>query len=188
MAQEIDPQVQTMIDNMPEKTGKTLEEWFALLKKSGLEKHGEMMKLMKGEHGVTHGFANTIALLYRQQAEGGPASDAELVASQYAGAKAGLKPLYEQIVKTVQGFGGDVELAPKKAYVSLRRSKQFGIVQPSTKERLDIGLILKGVEPEGRLEAGSNWNSMCTHRIRLHSADEFDDEVVGWLKEAYERA
>ena len=188
MAYTDDPQVQSMIDNMPEKTGKSLEEWFTLLKQSGLEKHGEMMKLLKDEHAVTHGFANTIVLIFRQQAEGGPASDADLVAAQYAGAKADLKPLYDHIVKTVQGFGGDVELAPKKAYVSLRRGKQFGLVQPSTKERMDIGVILRDVEPQGRLEAGSNWNSMCTHRIQLHSPEDFDDEVVGYLKQAYEAA
>jgi len=188
MAYTDDPQVQSMIDNMPEKTGKSLEEWFTVLKQSGLEKHGEMMKLLKDEHAVTHGFANTIVLIFRQQAEGGPASDADLVAAQYAGAKADLKPLYDHIVKTVQGFGGDVELAPKKAYVSLRRGKQFGLVQPSTKERMDIGVILRDVEPQGRLEAGSSWNSMCTHRIQLHRPEDFDDEVVGYLKQAYEAA
>ena len=63
--------------------------------------------------------------------------------AQYAGAKAGLKPIYESIVEAVQKFGKDVEIAPKKAYVSVRRSKQFAIVQPSTASRVDVGLVLR---------------------------------------------
>ena len=72
MPSNIDPQLQTMIDNMPSKTGKSLNEWFKLLADAGLERHGAMMKLLKGEYGVTHGFANTISMLYREQAAGGP--------------------------------------------------------------------------------------------------------------------
>jgi hypothetical protein len=185
---DIDPQLQTMIDNMPEKTGKSLEAWCAEIQKTGLEKHGEIMKLLKDEHGVTHGFANTITILYRQHAEGGPPAEEDLVAAQYAGPKAGLKPIYDDVIKTVESFGKDVEVAPKRTYVSLRRSKQFGLVQPSTKTRLDIGLNLKDVEPQGKLEAGGSFNAMCTHRIRIEEPGDFDAEVKDWLKKAYEVA
>lgn len=185
---EIDPQLKTMIDNMPEKTGKSLEAWYAEIQKAGLEKHGEIMKLLKDEHGVTHGFANTITILYRQHAEGGPPAEEDLVAAQYAGPKAGLKPIYDDVIKTVESFGKDVEVAPKRTYVSLRRSKQFGLVQPSTKTRLDIGLNLKDVEPQGKLEAGGSFNAMCTHRIRIEEPGDFDAEVKDWLKKAYEVA
>ena len=82
-------------------------------------------------------------------------------------------------------FGADVEQAPKQAYVSLRRSKQFATVGPASGGRLEVGLNLKGIEPAGRLEAGGG---MCTHRVRLTDPTEFDAEVVGWLREAYERA
>ena len=185
---DIDPQLQTMIDNMPEKTGKSLEDWYGVIQKAGLEKHGDIMKLLKGEYDVTHGFANTITLLYRQQAAGGPPAEEDLVAAQFAGPKAGLKPLYDEVIKTVESFGKDVEIAPKKTYVSLRRSKQFGLVQPSTQTRLDIGLILKDVEPQGRLEASGSFNAMCSHRIRIKQPGDFDAEVKGWLKQAYEAA
>lgn len=185
---DIDPQLQTMIDNMPDKTGKSLEDWYAVIQTSGLEKHGEIMKLLKSEYEVTHGFANTITILYRQQAEGGPPAEEDLVAAQYEGAKAALKPLYDTVIKTVENFGEDVDIAPKKAYVSLRRSKQFGLVQPSTQTRLDIGLILKDVEPQGRLEASGSFNAMCSHRIRIEQPNDFDAEVKGWLKQAYEAA
>jgi uncharacterized protein DUF5655 len=81
-----------------------------------------------------------------------------------------------------------VELSPKKAYVSLRRSKQFGLIQPSAATRLDVGLNLKGVAAKGRLEASGSFNSMCSHRVRLSSAAEVDDELLGWLQRAYEGA
>ena len=183
-----DPQVQTMIDNMPEKTGKPLEEWFKVIAAAGLEKHGDMMKLLKGEYGVTHGFANTIALLYRQHVAGGPPPEADLVTDQYAGAKAGLKPIYEAILAAVNDFGQDVEIAPKKSYVSLRRKKQFAIVQPSTKTRVDLGLNLKDVEPTERLQGGGAFNGMCSHKVAITSADEIDAEVKEWLNQAYEQA
>jgi hypothetical protein len=69
--------------------------------------------------------------------------------------------------------------------VSLRRSKQFATVGPGPGGRLEIGLNLAGVEPAGRLEATGG---MCTHRVRLSSTDELDAQVIGWLREAYERA
>ncbi len=178
-------QLQTMVKNMPEKTGKSLEQWFKLIKSKRLETHGEIMKLLKGEHGVSHGFANTIAIMYRQQAAGGPSSGGELEAGYFGGAKAAMQPLYAQIIKAAQALGADVELAPKKTYMSLRRKKQFGIVQVSSKDRVDLGLILKGVPAGGRLEA---WDGMCTHRVRLGSAKEFDKEVKDWLKRAYSEA
>lgn len=99
-----DPQVLSMIDNMPEKTGKSLDEWFEILSDSGLEKHGQMMKLLKGEFGVSHGYANTIVLIYRQQAEGGALAEDDLVAAQYTGTKASLKPIYEAIVSATAEF------------------------------------------------------------------------------------
>ena len=188
MSTDLDPQLQTMINNMPEKTGKALPDWFKVIAATGLEKHGEIMKLLKGEHGVTHGFANTITLLYRQQAAGGPPAEADLVAAQYAGAKAGLKPIYEAILAVVSEFGPDVEVAPKKSYVSLRRQKQFAIVQPSTKTRVDLGLNLKDVEATERLQGGVVFSGMCSHKVALTAQNEIDAELLEWLQQAYEQA
>jgi predicted transport protein len=112
----------------------------------------------------------------------------DLVAAQYAGDKAALKPIYDKVMKAVQGFGADLEVAPKKGYVSLRRKKQFALVQPSTKTRLDLGINLKGKPPAGRLEASGSFNAMVSHRVRLESVNDVDAEVVGWLKQAFDAA
>lgn len=184
----IDPQLQTMIDNLPAKTGKSLAEWFKVIQSAGADKHGDIMKLLKGEHAVTHGYANTIALLYRQQQSGGPPTEENLVEEQYADAKSGLRPIYEAVLSAVAAFGPDVEIAPKKTYVSLRRSKQFAIVQATTRTRVDLGLNLKNEPPAGRLEGGNVFSGMCTHRVQLASPADVDAQVVSWLKLAYEQA
>jgi hypothetical protein len=188
MAKTPEEATQTMINNLPEKTGKSLEQWFKLIKSKKLSKHSDIMKLIKGEHGISHGFANSIAILYGREATGAPSNDEEIVAAQYAGAKAALKPLYNEIIKAVKGFGKDVVISPKKANVSLRRNKQFGLIQPSTKDRMDLGLILRGVPAKGRLEDGGMFSGMCTHRVRLESKADLDKEVLNWLRQAYEQA
>jgi predicted transport protein len=188
VSRDVDPQLQTMIDNMPAKTGRALEDWFPVLAAARLDKHGEMLKLLKDEHGVTHGFANAIVTLYRQQAAGGPAPEEDLVASQYSGDKARLQPIYETILAAVGAFGPDIEIAPKKSYVSLRRKKQFAIVQPSTKTRVDLGLNLKHVEATGRLQSGGAFSGMCSHKVALSSPAEVDEAVIAWLRQAYEQA
>lgn len=183
-----DPYVQTMISNMPDKTGKSLEEWFSLLKAGNLEKHSHIMDLLKKSHGITHGYANTISLLFRQKLAGGPPTHNELIANQYT-KKANLKPIYHQLIEIAESFGDDVEIAPKKAYVSLRRAKQFAIIQPSTKSRMDLGLNLDPDTPDkGSLIQGDRWSGMCSHRIEIHSADDITPEVIAWLKTAYEGA
>ena len=177
----------TMIANMPEKTGKPLDAWLKIVTKSKLARHGEIVAMLKADHGMGHGFANLVA--HKALAsDAGSAESGDLVASQYAGPKAALKPMYDRLVGIVEGFGKDIELAPKKAYVSLRRSKQFGLIQPSTATRLDLGLNLKGVAPKGRLEASGSWNAMCSHRVKLAGLSDIDAEVKAWLKQAYDAA
>jgi hypothetical protein len=189
MAGSQDEALASMIEGLRKKTGKSLEEWVRVVRESRLQKHGEIVKLLKETHGVTHGYANLVAhKALGSDAASAEAAGADLVAEQYAGPKAPLKPIYEAIVAKVRRFGPDVELSPKKGYVSLRRSKQFGLIQPSTATRVDVGLNLKGLKSAGRLEASGSFSAMCSHRVRVTSAAEVDGELVGWLKEAYERA
>ena len=185
----MDDATKTMIANLEAKTGTAMAEWVRRVAASGKARHGEVVAWLKAEHGLTHGYANLVAHTAKgtAAATSGQGED-ELVAAQYAGTKAGLKPIHDRLVAAVGGFGADVEFAPKKAYVSLRRSKQFGLIQPSTASRMDVGITLKGVPPTDRLEAAGSWNSMVTHRVRLASPDEVDGELIGWLRQAYEKA
>lgn len=174
-----------MVANLEEKYGKSLDEWMGLIKGSGHSKHGEIVKWLKTEYGMTHGYANTLSIISRRPADG---EEEDLVANQYSGAKSELKPIYEAVMTAVDTFGSDVEVAPKKAYVSLRRNKQFAIVQPSTKTRVDVGINLKEQEPTERLEKSGSFNSMVSHRVRLTDITQVDEELIGWLRQAYESA
>ncbi len=184
MAKSPDEALATMIANMPEKTGKTLETWLSIAAEARAEKHGQIMKFLKEQHGLGHGYANLVALRFLES-KTEPVGD--LVAAQYAD-KPGLVPIYEALCQAIGAFGGDIEFSPKKANVSVRRSKQFALIQPSTKTRLDLGIQLKG-EPAGpRLEASGSFNAMVSHRVRLESTAQVDAELIAWLRLAYERA
>ena len=175
-----------MIDNLPAKTGKSLDDWLAVCGRSGLEKHGELVKHLKADHGMTHGFANLVAHQWRQRAAGGAPTDP--LTAQYAGPKASLRPIYDAVVGAVSGFGDDVEVAPKKTYVSLRRKKQFALIQPSTRTRVDVGINLQGAPPAGRLEASGSFNAMVSHRVRLSDPADVDADLAAWLRQAYDAA
>jgi predicted transport protein len=136
------------------------------------------------ELGLTHGYANLVVLTAKERAAGGPASAQDLVDGQYRG-KENLRPIYEAVLAAATALGTDVEVVPKKAGVSLRRSKQFALVAPTTKTRADLGINLKGVGPTKRLlEVGG----MCTHKVAITDRAQIDAELLGWLTEAYEKA
>ena len=168
-------------------TGRGLDQWVALARASGIDRHKALVDHLKANEGLTHGYANSVALKTFGTDAGAIGEDA-LMAAMFAGPKAALRPIHDRLVAIVQSFGSDVELAPKKGYVSVRRAKQFAILQPSTRDRYDLGINLKGVAPEGRLEASGSFNAMVSHRVRLSGLDEVDGEVETWLRHAYERA
>ncbi len=175
-----------MEQGLLEKTGKSLEHWIKVVEQSGLDKHKAIMDFLKKEHGFTHGFANFVALKARK-ADAGSQEDTDLLTNQYKG-KEVLKPIYEQLVVEIGKFGNDITQTPKKDSVSMIRKKQFALIKPATKTRMDLGLKLKDVPVGERLEGSGPFGAMCTHRVRLESVDQVDAELIGWLKQAYERA
>jgi predicted transport protein len=177
----------TMLLNLQKNTGKTLEEWIALVKKEKFEKHGQILTFLKEKHGFTHGFANLVALKSRGSDAGSIENKDTLIDKQYEG-KAHFRPLYESLMKQILDFGNDIEIAPKNAYVSLRRKKQFAILQPATKSRFEIGINLKGEPADGILEIITSPNAMCSHKINLTDIKDLNDEVLSWLKKAYDKA
>lgn len=173
-----------MEEGLIKNTGKNLAEWKKIVADSKLEKHGEIMKYLKGEHGMTHGFANFVSLKYRES-DAGSIDDADLLKAQYE-KKPDLLPLYEEINDFILSLGGDIKAVPKKDSVSYVRSKQFALVKPATKSRMDIGLKLKGVEPQGVLESSGPFGTMCTHRIQIPIESGINEETKEWIKKSYE--
>jgi len=175
-----------MEQGLLDKTGKTLAQWIQIVKKTSIEKHSEIIKMLKADHGFTHGYANFVALKARA-ADAASHDPQELLENQYSG-KEQLKPIYEALVKVVDSFGDEVKRVPKKDSVSVIRNKQFALIKPATKTRIDLGLKLKNKPNTERLEGSGPFGSMCTHRVRITDPGEVDTELISWLQEAYDKA
>ncbi|MEP1384877.1 MAG: DUF5655 domain-containing protein [Paraglaciecola sp.] len=175
-----------MEQNLLEKTGKTLEQWKTLLATQSFSKYGEFMNFLKKEHNVTHGFANFITLKYRE-ADAASFSTEDLITNQYLG-KDSLKAVFNQLNQTIQKFGPDVTIAPKKSAVSYKVQRQFALIKPSTKTRIDLGLKFNDKAHTQRLETSGPFGAMCTHRVQITDIKQVDDELVNWLKDAYQEA
>jgi predicted transport protein len=182
----MDKTVQTMIDNLKEKTGYTLDEWKSIIAKENLAKHGEIVKFLKEKHNITHGYASEIGLKVLGSDADSSANADDFIITQYKG-KEHLKPFYDKIVADIEQFDGDFKIDPKKTYVSLKRKKQFIILNPASKTRFEIGFNLKGVEAKGKLE-NEKPNGICSHKINLADISEIDKEVMDWIKMAYDNA
>ncbi len=169
-----------------EKTGKSLSQWTEVVKKAKLDKYKAIMEFLKSEHGFTHGFANFVALK-TLKSDAGSFDDKDLVDNQYKG-KEVLKPIYEKLLTVVKSFGDDITITPKKDSVSIIRKKQFALIKPATKTRMDLGLKIKGKPTTPRLENSGPFGAMCTHRVKLESVVQVDDQLTDWLQEAYQGA
>jgi len=170
-----------------EKTGKSIEEWVKIVKKTKLEKHGEITTFLKTEHEFTHGYANFVAHTARKSDSRFHEAD-DLVTTQYSKGKEHFLPIYEKLRKEIGKLGKDIEFVPKKASVSVKRKYQFVLIQPSTKTRMDLGLKLKGKDTGKRLEGSGPFGAMCTHRVQVTDIKDIDKELLDWIKEAYEKA
>lgn len=181
--------IATQLANIEKRTGRSLDELVALVRVSGLAKHGEQVAMLKRELGMGHGDANTLVHFAKKSdgasAAAGQSGDAVLD-DIYAGPKAALRTIHDALMARIAAFG-DFEIAPKKGYVSLRRKKQFAMIGPGANSRLDVGLNMKGVTGTDRLKplpAGG----MCQYQVRLKAVSEVDEALVAWLRLAYDSA
>jgi len=191
MSDALEQARETQIKSLETLTGKPLDALLETVAGWGPGKHGELLRRAKETLGLSHGHANFLVHLARERTEatpgavvGGGAPD--VLEPIYAGSKASLRPLHEALMARVAGLG-PFEVAPKKAYVSLRRSKQFAMVGPGSRGRLEVGVNHRGAPGTERLEALPP-GGMCSHRVFVVSLDEIDDELLGYLRDAYEAA
>jgi hypothetical protein len=186
---DMDKALQTQLANIEKKTGKTLDKLYAWLGSTGLEKHGQLRDAAKGDLGLGHGDANTLVTLFRRSTGDAAApptnADAALDAI-YTGPKAELRPIHEQVMAAIAGFGR-FEIAPKKTYLSLRRKKQFAMVGPATNTQVEIGLNAKDL-PAGDRLVEQKPGGMCGYKVRISAPGEVDDELIGWIRSAYDSA
>ncbi len=180
--------LQSQLRNIESTYGRSIEDWIALIRASGRTRHGEIVAMLKADHGMTHGSANRVALVALEalQPKRG-ATDPGLEETLYQGAKSVLLPIHVRLMAAIHGLGPDIEVAPKKGYLSLRRRKQFVMIKPAARH-IDLGLVLPGAAVTQRLESAATFDALFTHRARVGSPDEIDHELVGWLGSAYDGA
>jgi len=85
--------------------------------------------------------------------------------------------------------GKDVKACPCQTIVPLYRRHVFAQIKPTTQTRIDLGFALGDMKPKGRLidTGGFAKKDRITHRIPITSLKDIDDEVIHWLKVAYDR-
>ena len=187
--------VRKWIDEMPEKTGKSLDHWIKLIKKEGPPTNRERREWLKQEQGLGTNSASWLA----DRAEGKNSEDSDpdeylraaekYVEKMFAGPKASLRPTYDRLLKLGLSLGRDVKACPCQTIVPFYRKHVFAQIKPSTRTRIDLGFALGDLKGGGRLidTGGFAKKDRITHRIAIASAADIDDEVKRWLKAAYER-
>lgn len=184
---DLEKALATQLANIEKRTGRSLDELAGIIRSSGLTKHGEIVGMLKTSLGMGHGDANTLVHTVKKMAEVPPAADAaEAADTLYVGPKAALRPIHDRVMAAIREFGS-FEEAPKKSYVSLRRKRQFATVGPATNTRVEVGLNMKGLDATERLQALPA-GQMCNYRVRIASVEEVNDELIGWIRTAYESA
>jgi Domain of unknown function (DUF5655)/Domain of unknown function (DUF4287) len=181
-----DPQAATatQLRNIEAKTGKSLAELRAVIAASGLSKHGEQRAMLIERFGLGYGDANALALAAKAAAA--PTVSGDPLDAIYSGNKAALRPLHEALMAKIDVLG-DFEIAPKKAYVSLRRKKQFAMLGPATQTQVELGLNAKGLGPDPRLKPLPP-GGMCQYSVRLSAAAEIDAQLLAWVRSAFDAA
>lgn len=190
--------VQKAIGVLKEKTGRTMDEWIAFIKKSGPKDDAARREWLKTEHGLGTNYAWWLAdwAAGRSLEDGDPAKYLEAAAGyveeMYSGGKAGLRPLHEALIALGRASGKDVKVCPCTTIVPLFREHVFAQIKPSTRTRIDFGLALakhKGAPklPKRLIDTGGMAKKdRITHKFEITLLDDIDDEVKKWLEIAYE--
>jgi hypothetical protein len=188
--------VQAVIDNMPEKTGRSLDEWIALVEESGPAGEKERIAWLKSQHRLGATTAGLIVEcasgLGRENTDGAAYLEAaaRYVEEMYEGGKAGLRLIHDALVEMVVSLGKDVKISPCRTIVPFYRNHVFAQIKPATRTRVDFGLALKGVTkkiPKRLIDTGGlKKGDRITHRFPIESPEEIDDQVREWAKIAYD--
>ena len=188
--------VQKWIAELKSKTGRSLEEWIALVKKEGPKDEKGRREWLKTKHKLGTNSAWWIA--ERAEGKGGEEDTPEeylaaairYVEEQYSGPKAKLRPIYDALLKLGKSLGEDVKACPCKTIVPLYRNFVFAQIKPTTNTRVDLGFALakyKGKLPKRLIDTGGRAKKdRITHRIEITSVGEIDGEVKKCMKTAYD--
>lgn len=183
---DLEKAIQSQLTNIQAKVGKSLEEIFSILSKTGLEKHGQIRDFAKSEFGIGHGDANAVANQYMKAKSPSAASADDPLVEIYAGQKAALRPIHDALMAKIETFG-EFEIHPKKGYVALRRKKQFAMIGPATNTRIEVGINMKGIPGTDRLVEQPP-GGMCQYKVKVSDTAEVNNELFAWIQTAFDDA
>ena len=186
---------QKWIGELKQKTGRSLEEWLKHIKKAGPKDEKARREWLKNEYGL--GTNTSWWLAERAEGKGEEAGDPDMylkaaekyVDDMFSGGKAGLRPIYDALLKLGLKIGKEAKACPCQTIVPLYRNHVFAQIKPTTQTRIDMGFALGNMKPKGRLidTGGFAKKDRITHRIPITSVKDIDDEVKHWMKVAYDR-
>ena len=180
--------------DLPQKTGRSLDEWIVLVKKSGPPTEKERREWLKQNYKLGTNAAWWIAERVDGKGVEEDSPEAYLEAAEkwvetmFAGPRMGLRSLYDELLTLAFAVGKDVKACPGKTIVPLYRNHVFAQIKPATNTRIDLGLALGNMKTPRRLidTGGYDKKDRITRRIEVKSKANIDDELKRWLKSAYE--
>jgi Domain of unknown function (DUF5655)/Domain of unknown function (DUF4287) len=186
---------QKWIAELKQKTGRSLDEWLRLIKQGGPPTEIERRDWLKSKFGL--GTNSAWWLAERSCGKGEEVSDPnhylqaaeKYVEEMFSGKKAGLRPIYEALLKLGLSQGKEAKACPCQTIVPLYRNHVFAQIKPTTQTRIDLGLALANLKTPKRLidTGGYARKDRITHRFEITSLKDIDDDVKRWLKVAYDR-
>jgi hypothetical protein len=188
MAKTPDEMMTAVSGSLAERTGKTMDQWVALVQASGIDPldQNAVRRWLRTEHGVQQNSQWAIADAAARAAGWVRPSTTGYIDSQYTGAKAALRPIYDALAAAAGDLGGDVTVEGRGSYTPFVRGRQFAAVAAATRDRVDLGLRFTDPPADGRLRR-STGPGQSTHKIALRSVDDVDDQVRHLLRLAYEQ-
>jgi hypothetical protein len=185
--------VQTAIEQLPAKTGRSLDEWIAFIKKTGPKGEAARRDWLKKAHTLGTNHASWLAARAEGKGEDGDpdaylATAERYVEDMFTGSRAALRPTYDTLLHLGLSIGADVKACPCKTMVPLYRRHVFAQIKPATRTRIDFGLALGGAKASKRLvdTGGFKNGDRITHRIEITAPGDIDADVTRWLNKAYE--
>lgn len=203
---DVHPSVAMMVQwvaTLPEKTGRSLDQWIAHIGKNGPKNEAAARAWLKEKHALG---TNTCAWLTQRafakdlsMMDDDPAAYLALapkyVAGQYAGKRAVLTPIFDRLYVMARALGTDVKVCPCKTMVPFYRENVFAMIKSATNTRVDLGLCLTPLMKAGKKvparlidTGGFAKKDRITHRIPLATVEDIDTAVADWLRRAYDLA
>jgi len=176
------------IQTAKEKTGKTLEEWLPVVKKSGLTRQMEITNWLKETHKLNHLQSTLLAGLYLNNGKPVYQNEDSLLDNQFAKCEE-MRPLYNTIAGKILAQFPDAQVIPKKTYLSFTATREFAAINIKPKE-IRLGMDLGDAPLTAILQKSKLTGPMprISHMVIITGEGDFDNSVSQFLQSSYNRS